>query len=499
VPPGDARALLERRGLRDPAVIAEVARWGEGSPLALGVAADAVLAGQVPDLAQLDHDGAIGQVLLRRLAGDELEGADREVLAVAAIARAVDARLLASVLPGVDADRAETWLRGLSFAEPFGVRVTLHERVRAAARGALLATDREHEHELRRGIADHLFARGVLGELRLLPEIAELIDDPVVRWGASPPHAANHRCGGPEPGDADTIGAALGVTGTQWWAGVERWFHDSPAHVMVVRDSAGDIAVGGVALTPASAPDWVAEDPVAAPLLADARARYPDGDILVLREALVLPPTEATPDPAHAVAAANTAILLGSGLRRVRAMYTALSDETPEQLDFLRALGNVHLTELDVVDGERTVHCHLNDMGPGGIIGFTRKLVYRDLGHQPPREQRAEAVGADAVRDALRAFHDPQALAASPLARGGAGDERAASVRRLVQEAVGAAFGDTEDERSLRSLIERAYLVPDGGHTDAERDLHMSRTTYFRRLRQAVARVCDHVLDARGV
>jgi hypothetical protein len=316
-----------------------------------------------------------------------------------------------------------------------------------------------------------------------------------VRWGASPPHAADHRCGGPEPGDGDTISTALGVAGTRWWAGVQRWFDESPEHVMVVRDSAGEIAVGGVAVTPASAPPWAAEDPVAGPLLADARSRYADGDVLLLREAFVLPPSESTPDPSRAVAAGNTAILVGSGLRTVRAMYSALSDETPEQREFMRALGNVRLTELDVVDGERTVHCYLNDMGPGGVIGFTRKLVYRDLGRQPPPDRAAEAVGADTVREALRAFHDPQALSASPLARGATSDDRAASVRRLLQDAVAATFGDSDDERLLRSLVERAYLVPGGGHARAEQDLHMSRTTYFRRLRIAVARVCDQVLN----
>jgi hypothetical protein len=99
------------------------------------------------------------------------------------------------------------------------------------------------------------------------------------------------------------------------------------------------------------------------------------------------------------------------------------------------------------------------------------------------------------VRDALRAYHDPRALGANPLARGATSDDRAASVRRLLQDAIAAAFGDSQDEQLLRSLVEQAYLVPDGGHTRAEQDLHLSRTTYFRRLRIAVARVCDEVLD----
>ena len=120
------------------------------------------------DLTRLDADGAVAEALIQRLAGDELEGADREVLAVAAIARAVDARMLAAVLPGLDGDLAEQWLRSRSFTEPFGVRVALHERVRKAARGGLLATDPKLYCELRRRLADHLFGCAVLGELSLL-------------------------------------------------------------------------------------------------------------------------------------------------------------------------------------------------------------------------------------------------------------------------------------------------------------------------------------------
>ena len=218
--PDDARALLERRGMDDPGAIAEIVRWADGLPLALGIAADAMQAGAPLDLGRLDADAALAEALMLRLAGAELDGADREVLAVAAIARAVDARLLAAVLPGLDADHAEAWLRSRSFAEPLGVRLTLHERVRKAVRGALLARDPELDRDLRRRVADYTFRRAVLGELWLLPDLAEMIDDPAVRWGTSPSaHARTHRAGAPEPGDADTVAARLGAEGSEWWAG----------------------------------------------------------------------------------------------------------------------------------------------------------------------------------------------------------------------------------------------------------------------------------------
>ena len=59
-------------------------------------------------------------------------------------------------------------------------------------------------------------------------------------------------------------------------------------------------------------------------------------------------------------------------------------------------------------------------------------------------------------------------------------DERVASVRRLLREAVSASFGDSEDERLLRSVLELGYLEPDTTHIDAQRTLHLSRANYFR-------------------
>jgi len=494
----DSRTLLQRRGLRDRAAIEETARWAAGSPLSLIVGADALLAGQVLDLTRLDADAAVAEALIQRLAGDELEGADREVLAVAAIARAVDARMLAAVLPGLDGDLAEQWLRSRSFTEPFGVRVALHERVRKAARGGLLATDPDLDGELRRRLVDHLFGRAVLGELSLLSDLGELIDDPRVRWAVSPSHhAATHRFGRLEPGDTEVIASRLGADGTQWWKRVQQWIQHGPEYTAVVRDAAGDIVAFGIAVTPATAPEWAHEDLILGPWLAHARARFPDGDVLLLREGHDLYRSEGGAETSPAIAVGNMALVARSGLPTMQAMYSGQIDPTEAQREALRALGCERPPELEIVDGERTVECYINDFGPGGVAGYIRGLVYSELGLPPPLERPPAAVGADTVRDALRSFRDDRALARSPLARGVSPDERAASVRRLLREAVAASFGDSEDERLLRSVLELGYLDPDTSHIDAQRTLHLSRANYFRRLRAGAERVCDHVLGAR--
>jgi hypothetical protein len=490
----EACELVKRRGLDDPHAVARVAAWADGSPLALAVAADALLAGQTLDLDRLDADAMLATTLLRRLAGEELEGHDREVIAVAAIARAVDARLLAAVLPGIDGDHAEEWLRSLSFAEPLGTRVTLHERVRKAVRGGLLASDPEHEHDLRRRIADQVYARAALGEPRLSADLAELIDDEAIRWGLAPPPLA-YRAAAVAPGDEQQLAERLHATGTAWWGRVRRWFEHGRDNVTIVRDAAGAVAGFGIWATLALAPAWADDDSVLGPWLADARRRAPAGDALLLRDSFDL--SGSTDARSPVVTLGNHAIILRSGLANPRYMYAPLPPDDPVGQEFLRAMGYAHMPELDVGDGERQVLCYVNDMGPGGVMGTIRDLVYRDLGLPPAPALTPDALAAETVRDALRCFHEPGTLAASPLARGGTVEERAASVRRLLRQATAAAFGDSADERLQRAVVERGYLDPDGGHTRAHLELHLGRTTYFRRLADASARVSDYVLASR--
>ncbi len=494
----ESRVLLADRGVVAEATATRIVNWAAGSPLALSVAADTLVAGNELDLERLDADGLLAGTLVSHLARDELDDADRDIVAVAAIARAVDAQLLAAVLPGVDGDHAEAWLRSLSFAETLGTRVTLHERVRRAVRAALVAEDPEHERSLRRRAADHLYARAELGELRLLADLAELIDEPRIRWGLAPP-PIGVRADRFRPGDRERLAELLGGAEVEdWWPGVVRWLEEAPEHVIAIRDEAGLLVGWRVWVTPATAPAWVAEDAILGPWLADARERAPDGDVLLLRDGKDLIRERGAEPTSPIVSAANYASVLGSGLRGVRYMY-ATTDPADDQIhEFLLAMGYERQPQLDISDHGRTVPSYVVDWGPGGVVRFVRDLVYWNLGMAPPSAALTGEPGTAAVRDALRGFHDPIALAANPLGRGRGADQRAASVRQTLLAAVDGAFGDSPDERLQRTAIERGYLDPDGGHGRAMLDLSVSRTTYFRRLAEAADRVARYVVASHG-
>ncbi len=114
---------------------------------------------------------------------------------------------------------------------------------------------------------------------------------------------------------------------------------------------------------------------------------------------------------------------------------------------------------------------------------------------EPVPDTVTARVDAEAVRQALRVLHIPAALADSPLARGSGMRERAESVRELIRDAAEHAFGVTSDEQLLKQILVRGYLDPAPSHERAAAELHVSRSTYFRRLRLAAERVTSYVCD----
>jgi hypothetical protein len=135
------------------------------------------------------------------------------------------------------------------------------------------------------------------------------------------------------------------------------------------------------------------------------------------------------------------------------------------------------------------IQLELHPLSPGDARAL---LARRGLGADPRVGAiLRSAAGPPLVREALRNLGVPHALAQSPLASGQGVAERAASVRALIAEAAGHAFGDTHGERLLAEVLVRGYLEPAGGHEQAAAELHMSRSAYFRRLRTASERIAS--------
>jgi hypothetical protein len=232
-------------------------------------------------------------------------------------------------------------------------------------------------------------------------------------------------------------------------------------------------------------PDWSDDDPVAASWFAAMRnGDLPDHDAVYLRASVDVfsPPDSAVSD----VGTVGNAELL----RRTRTpnprWITVLAAEGNDRMDaFLDAMGYRTVPGLGYRESGTSFRTVVRDLGPGGLAGAMRELVLADLGLAPatPSKRSGDVV------DVLRCFHDPVALARSPLARGASIDARADSVRELIMSSLEVAFGLDDDGRLQRSVLELGYLDPDGGHTVAARSLHLSRSTYFRRLSRATGQL----------
>jgi hypothetical protein len=482
----EAHALLAQRGITGERA-ARVRTWARGLALALQIAAGSIVAVDDPLPRR-----ALEATIVTRLVTDEAADVDPEVLSVAAIARSVDRRLLAAALPGRAARDGFAALRRLSITEPYGSRLTLHEMVRSALSNDLRDNHPTTHRRLVRAVADHLYSRVSSGDYDLLAELVSLIQDPIVRWGFSGGDGSTHRLGAPEPGDAAELRAALAAGGTAWWSGVERFFTEAPRYVTMARDLAGRLVGCSIVISSDNAPPWADEDPVLSVQLAHASGHAADGPAIIFRDAFDLTAGETGDPTSPVVALLNHPPHLRQELPYARTFYGLVPTANTTAHQLALSIGARRMPELDIRDGERELQTYLLDHGEHRLVGTVRSLVYAELGlpGPPPAAIPAPPELIDAaIRAALRSFHNPVQLAANPLARGTGVQERAKSVQTRLHALVAEVFGDTVTERLMQRLLRRGYLDPGGGHNIAMAEEHLSRTTYFRRLTEAVDRL----------
>jgi hypothetical protein len=503
LPPDAALALVRAHGLTDDDLGRQLVAWADGLPLALSLAADAArLDGGSWAPERIHEHPNLVQAILHRIARTELDGGNLDVAAVAAIARSCDARLLRDVLPDVDPDEAYEWLRSRTFAERVGAGVTLHEIVRQAMRADLRARDPERDRELRRRIADHLYARGLRVGTRTIVDLAELLDNKAVRWGFGVDGSTTYRSDLWREDDAPAAQDRFLIkpSGAAWWRETEPILQQAPDRVVTVRDALDHLCGLAIAVTPENAPPVAETDICLGPWLAHARREHPGEQVLLWRDSIDFVAHGDMSSPVLSIL--NTAAIMRSGLTNPRWSYIPIDPTNDAAVAFAQAVNTLHLDELDVAFDAKVVQCHRVDHGDAGLLGGVRAAVYGELGLAPPTNGDGPsptapapvAITVQVVRDALRSLDQPLELAASPLARGTAPEERAASVRGEIEDAVAHGFGDSPDEQLLRRVIQRGYLDPSGSHELAADELHVSRATYFRRLRGASQRVADYLI-----
>jgi len=488
--PRDARDLLAAHGLSD-ARVPDIVDWAAGSPLALALAADAALADADWNAATGPDRPDIIKSLLHRLVETELHDIRPSALGIAVVARTTTRELLRGVLPEEDAETGYRQLSELTVTDPLGDGVTMHELVRKALLADLRQRNPELERDLRRRIVDYLYGRAKAGEPLLMIDMAHLVEDQLKRWGFGWDGYVTFRIDNVRPDDADRIEAGQSDRESRlWWQLTRRFFAESPEHVAVARDRSDQICGYMTCMTPATAPAFADADPLMGPWLAHARGQVPHGDSVLFHSAVDLTGL------GKVQAMLGMAGVLRTGAANPRFAYLPIDPAYPGATEFAQAVGAAHLAQLDTVIGDQHVHCYRLDYGPAGLLDHLRAAVYSELGLPAPAAPAPPAVDLEAVREVLRNFRVPRELARSPLARGATVPDRAESVRRLVRDAAQQAFGDSETEKLLHSVLVYGYLDPLRSHEEAASRLCLSRAAYFRRLRTAVERLAEYLATA---
>jgi DNA-binding CsgD family transcriptional regulator len=180
----DATTYLERRGLRDPHLLAQILRTVNGHPLALTLAADLALQAHAGPFERAPAWRLVVRMLADRLVQDVQPAALRDLLEAAAIVRQFDEGLLRAMVGSARALRPFDTLWHLSFVEPAEYGLMLHASVRRILAQDLRLRDRDRDRDLRRHALAHYclrMASALRNEReRLLAETLFLYEDATV-------------------------------------------------------------------------------------------------------------------------------------------------------------------------------------------------------------------------------------------------------------------------------------------------------------------------------
>ncbi|MFG3497028.1 hypothetical protein [Streptomyces sp. NPDC047928] len=475
LPDDDIDALARAAGIEEPDARALAVRLAGGVPLLAAAACRALHAGTAPDAPGAVAD-RVADEILQRLAGELRGGRTRHALRLLATVGAADERLLAG---GPDLFAALARLSvvsrgplGLTVREPYRTVLelayrwrlpTAHRTVRARAvtyRHALLARARDQAER-----AD-LVEQGLF-----------LTGDPGLRGSLFPPAESAARVGPAQDGDAEAVAGLM-----------HRW---------ALRGGFDPGRAGRLA------EHWMSHDIGAFHL-----ARDRDGRPVGL--AGLLPFDERTADGAEPLLQQHTERLLGGGDGRgglllgaaycpepatharilryilrhaVASGHLVVSTASPDYQGLVQGLGFRPHGGIrdDIYRCGRRPEVYSNDFTATALPWWLRRLGRpADPGRVPDDRLVAE------VSRALSRIRDPRSLAGSPLV-GSPVTPTAARLGSWLHDAVlELGTSDADADAEAAAILQAYYLAGADSHHQVAHRLHMSRATYFRRLRRGL-------------
>ncbi|MEO3809182.1 ATP-binding protein [Sphaerisporangium sp. B11E5] len=500
--PQEVRDLLRLRGL-PPAVCDRIEAFAGGNPLALNLAAS-VAAAVGGDVWEPTPD--VLAALLGQLVGDVPGPVHRLALEVAAHAMTTTEGLLRAVVGADDAAAMFTWLRRLPVADWGPQGLYLHDLVSDAIDADLRWRDPDGYAEMHRRVGHWL-----LEQVRTAPDAEALVAirelSYLKRYGPMGEYFQMRREGDfhedvMRAGDRDAIRAMIAtVEGPQAAAAVEHWFGRHPEAFWMYRDArTGEPAAFLLSLRLTALPEEDASaDPVAAAAWRCAQEVAPlrQGEHVRLARMLIYPPAYGELSPVLHLMHMR---ICAEWIRTPGLAWSFAISPDPDRFEPLMAhLGHRRRVTLPPADG-RTQALFACDWRTTPLsIWFDRTQPGSLTEERPtgPADAVLTRSAFDAaVREALREWHRPDALAANPLA--GARIVRAAAepaarieaLREAITDAVDALLEDPRDSR-LHAVLAMTFFHRLPSQAVAAERLGLPFSTYRRHLDRAQQRVCE--------
>ncbi|WP_415950569.1 hypothetical protein [Streptomyces sp. KLOTTS4A1] len=468
-------ALAGRSGIEDQAARDVVVRLAGGIPLLARAACRALHAGTAPTALGAVAD-EVSVEILRRLARELPGHRKTQTLRLLATVGAADEKLLASG-PELFTELAGLSLvnrsaLGLTVAEPYRALLDMAYRWRRPDQHAALLS-RAARYRGRMLTAPASPER----RAELTEQSMFLAGDPVIRQTLFPPGRPPAPIGAARPCDADDIGRLM-----HGWASlkgfdqrrterlVAQWLDDDITGFRLARDADGQ-PIGLTSLIPVREQTLPGMEPL---LQQHAESLVADGD----RGGLFL---GAAFCPEPAIHAQLLRHILRQAVTVGRLVVSTADPGYHRLLDSLAFHRHGGIRD-DIYRCGRAPEVYSNDFTGAALPAWLRRLGATGTVDGPVAAHVAEA---------LSTLHTPGELAGNPLLTA----PHTATVRALrawLEEAVdtlaaGPGTADAEAGRILRAY----YLDRSGTHWQVARSLHISRATYFRRLRRGVAALAE--------
>lgn len=517
----ESRAYLDARAV-PPQHVDHVLAFARGHPLALALAADAVL--QSPDLPFApERTPALVTALVRQMVERVPAAEQRDALEAAALVRCLDERLLAAMAATPDARGMFEWLAGLSVVQTTAHGLVLHETLQSALsaecrwrnparQAAMVARARTYYaerlqratgEEQRRLLADYLFLHRDNDAAR--PYLA-------APWSRDTALATR---------PADPAQAAALVESIRRFEGADsatsaaRWVADQPGSVLALVDGGGNMRGGAIVLAVDSL-QRDEGDPCVQMVRAHVHHRIGGGRASLVRHWLAT-------DTHQAVSPAQAALFVSFvqhylATPDLRFSFIACAD--PDfWAPWMQGSGFRPLPACSFSSGARRYGVFARDWRPLPplawlqLIGTGERLTTLTTqgsmrSTAPGAPALAERDFAPAVRDALRHLREPDLLARNPLLHAplvvqrvpATADEsaRVAALRAICHQAVDS-LAASPRRTKLHRALSTTFLGATGTQEEAAEALELPFSTYRGHLKAGIDLVTETLWRLNGV